>query len=234
MAPTRLHELRLAMRIADFLKGLLRPTPATDLRDRFTAFYRDNTFGGTRSRSGEGSSLVQTAVIRAELPRLVEELGINTFMDAPCGDCFWMKKTPLGAARYIGIDIVEPLVQLNNRQYGNASRQFLCLDLAEDMLPRADLIFCRDCLVHLNFAHVRRVIANFKRSDSRYLLTTTFTSRRSNADLTRKGVWRTLNLELAPFNFPPPLRLINEGCTEGGGLYGDKSLGLWRLEDLPE
>ena len=37
----------------------------------------------------------------------------------------------------------------------------------------------------------------------------------------------------APFNFPPPLRLVNENCTEGDGAYGDKCLGLWRLADLP-
>jgi len=27
--------------------------------------------------------------------------------------------------------------------------------------------------------------------------------------------------------------LINEGCTEGDNLFTDKSLGLWRLEDMP-
>jgi hypothetical protein len=217
----------------DFLTELLRPRPAADLRERFTAFYRNNTFGGTRSRSGEGSSLAQTAVIRRELPKLVAELGIKSFVDAPCGDWFWMKETELGVAEYIGVDIVEQLVELNNRQFEAPSRRFLCLNLATDALPQADLIFCRDCLVHLNFRDIRRVIANFQRSESRYLLTTTFTNRERNVDLEGKDVWRTLNLQTAPFNFPPPLRIINEGCTEAEGLYFDKSLGLWRLGDLP-
>jgi len=181
-----------------------------------------------------GSDLVQTAVIRRELPRLVEELGIRSFIDAPCGDWFWMKEAHLGVAEYIGVDIVEKLVEINNLQFGNPSRRFLCLNLAEDLLPKVDLIFCRDCLVHLNFQDIRRVIANFKRSQSKYLLTTTFTNRKRNVDLAGKDVWRTPNFQVAPFNFPPPGRLINEGCTEANGLYGDKSLGLWRLEDLPE
>jgi hypothetical protein len=43
-----------------------------------------------------------------------------------------------------------------------------------------------------------------------------------------------LNLQLPPFNFPAPLRLIEENCTEDGGKYADKSLGLWRLSDLPD
>ena len=34
------------------------------------------------------------------------------------------------------------------------------------------------------------------------------------------------------FNLPAPVKLINEGCTEDGGKFADKSLGLWRVEDL--
>jgi len=29
------------------------------------------------------------------------------------------------------------------------------------------------------------------------------------------------------------LRLLNENCTEGDGAFGDKSLGLWRVDDIP-
>jgi len=222
------------MTILNLLKKYLSAGPAADLREKFSRIYRDNTFGGAKSRSGQGSDLVQTAAIRRELPKLVEEFGIRSFVDAPCGDWFWMKETQLGVTEYVGVDIVERLVELNNLQFGNPSRRFLCLNLAEDALPTADLIFCRDCLVHLNFHDIRRVIANFKLSRSKYVLTTTFTKRDRNADLVGKDVWRTLNFQVAPFNFPRPLRLINEGCSEANGLYGDKSLGLWRLEDLPE
>jgi hypothetical protein len=42
-----------------------------------------------------------------------------------------------------------------------------------------------------------------------------------------------LNLQYAPFLFPAPLAVINESCTEAGGDYADKSLALWRVEDLP-
>jgi hypothetical protein len=40
-------------------------------------------------------------------------------------------------------------------------------------------------------------------------------------------------MERAPFNFPRPIKLINEGCTEGNNLFTDKALGLWRLQDIP-
>jgi SAM-dependent methyltransferase len=203
------------------------------LKQRFSEIYDQNIFGGRVSRSGEGSDLVQTAEIRRELPKLLQALDVKTFLDAPCGDWCWMRHTELGIERYIGIDIVEALIERNRREYSNDSTSFQCMNLAEGELPRADLIFSRDCLVHLSFEDAFRIIANFKRSGSKYLLTTTFVHRDRNNDLVGKdSFWRPLNMQLPPFNFPKPILLINEGCTEEGGQFTDKCLGLWQLEDI--
>ena len=218
----------------NWLKALCLTQKLTkkNLRDRFSIIYHKNIFGGQKSRSGGGSDLVQTETIRYELPALIKELGSQSFLDAPCGDFFWMQETALEVKNYLGIDIVEKLIGSNNQQFGSLSHKFLCLNIADDELPKADLIFCRDCLVHLNYDNIYKVIANFKRSQSRYLLTTTFIDRRKNVDLIGKDIWRTLNLQLAPFNFPSPLMLINENCTEVNGQYADKCLALWELDDL--
>ncbi len=203
------------------------------LEQKFSEIYEKNIFGGRVSRSGEGSDLMQTAVIRRELPALLKSLEVRTFLDAPCGDWCWMKESDLGVEHYIGVDIVEALIEKNQRAYGNESTGFHCLNLTEDELPKADLIFSRDCFVHLSFKDALNVIANFKRSGSKYLLTTTFTERNRNNDLVGKdSFWRPLNMQLPPFSFPTPQRLINEGCTEERGQYPDKCLGLWRLDDL--
>jgi hypothetical protein len=209
-----------------------QPMQYAGLKDKFSQIYFRNIFGGSASRSGEGSNLVQTEKIRCELPGLMQRLGVKTFVDAPCGDWHWMRKTALGVEQYIGVDIVEALIETNGRLFGNASHAFLCLNMVEDPLPRADLIFCRDCLVHLAFDEAKNVIGNFKRSKSRYLLTTTFTNCRKNTDLVSGRIWRPLNLNLPPFNFPAPLMLINENCTEENGRFADKCLGLWLLEEI--
>lgn len=60
---------------------------------------------------------------------------------------------------------------------------------------------------------------------SRYLLTTTYTERQINVE-SATGGWRPLDLQLPPFNFPAPLAVINENCTEGDGQYADKSFGV--------
>lgn len=204
-----------------------------DLKEKFSKIYDGNIFGGRVSRSGEGSDLIQTAVIRRELPALLKALNVRTFLDAPCGDWCWMSKIELGVESYIGVDIVESLIEKNRREFGSAATDFRCLNLAEDELPKVDLIFSRDCLVHLSFEDALHIIANFKQSGSKYLLTTTFVERSSNNDLVGKdSFWRPLNMQLPPFNFPAPLQLINEKCTEERGQYPDKCLGLWLLEDI--
>lgn len=202
------------------------------VQSKFSKIYRENIFGGRESRSGEGSSLEQTATIRKAIPSLLKELGVTTMLDAPCGDFFWLRHLDLPLEQYIGADIVEELVAEDRRRYGDASRQFVCVNLIEDPLPRADLILCRDCLVHLNFKQAMRALRNFKASRATYLLTTTFTDRTKNADLVGSDIWRTLNLQLPPFNLPAPMRIINENCSEGNGAYADKCLALWRLADV--
>jgi len=195
----------------------------------FTAFYQENRWGSDESRSGVGSNLDQTVEVRRALPLLVEELGCRSLLDLPCGDFNWMRLVPLDID-YIGGDIVAELIARNQEQYGDSRRQFLRIDLLRDPLPAADLVLCRDCLVHLSNAAVFRALRNIKAAAADYLLTTTFIDRSQNENILT-GLWRPINLQLPPFNFPPPLRLINENSP---GLDDrDKHLGLWRTEDIP-
>jgi hypothetical protein len=195
----------------------------------FTEIQESNLWGAMESVSGLGSELDATAKVRAGLPALLSELGADSMLDIPCGDFRWLSETELPVSRYIGGDIVEALVERNRAKYG---REFLHLDLCSGDLPRVDVVFCRDCLVHLSFENVRRAIANIKRSGSIWLLTTTFLECEENGDIAN-GDWRMLNFELAPFQWKPPARVLVEGCTEAGGGYSDKALGLWRISDLP-
>lgn len=198
-------------------------------QERFASIYRDNTWGDNDSVSGTGSNLHETEAVRDALPKLLAELGCRSLLDAPCGDFYWMKLVPL-AADYTGADIVPDLVRRNQEKYGASNRRFVHLDLAKDPLPKVDLVLCRDCLVHLSYADIRRVLANLKQSGSKYLLTTTFPQKRNTDIIT--GSWRPLNLEQAPFALPPPIRLLNERCPQAE--FADKSLGLWRISELPD
>lgn len=195
--------------------------------ETFRQIHRTNHWGSAVSRSGPGSAGDQTAVLQAELPPLFRRLEIRSLLDLPCGDANWISTIDLPGVRYLGADIVPEVIERNRARFG-ASREFAVLDLTSDPLPAADLVLCRDCLVHLSFADIDRAIANLRRSQVTWLLTTTFPAQSRNDEIVT-GDWRPLNLELPPFNFPEPDLLLNERCTEQDGKFADKSLGLWRI-----
>ena len=201
---------------------------------RFQRIFEENAWGNSESISGEGSNLARTAVVRAALPGLLARHGVRSLLDAPCGDFYWMKEVDLGDIDYIGVDIVPDIIALDVERYTGPRRRFLLGDLVDGSLPKADLILCRDCLVHLPYHETRKALENFRRSGATWLLTTTFTGPRENRDIAI-GDWRAINLERPPYNFPPPVDVICEESDEVDeelGAFPDKSLGLWRLADV--
>ena len=205
----------------------------------FTKIYKIHGWGDRESLSGPGSSLEQTATIRSALPGLFEKFGIKRVNDASCGDFYWMKLVDLKGIEYRGFDIVGELIENNKKQYTAPNITFSQANMITDLLPIADVVICRDVFVHLPLKDALSALRNFKKSKIKYILATTFTRVNKNKDLSFEaheskpvGMWRPLNLEIAPFNFPKPLALINENCTEGKGIFSDKCLGLWRLEDM--
>lgn len=218
---------RVIRRVVPFVRCSSRSQQAT-----FTAIFEQRAWGDSESVSGPGSTQARGADFQDQLIALLDQWHIGSIVDAPCGDVNWMRHV---LARrdtlYTGIDIVPELIDRNACAHAAPNRQFLCLDMTRAALPRADLMICRDGLVHLSYADARAAIRNFRRSGSRYLLVTTFIDVRRNTD-TPTGGWRVLNMQAPPFAFPAPLAVIDEHCTHSGGIYRDKRLGLWELASL--
>ena len=202
------------------------------LQERFERIYSTNLWSDPESRSGVGSALDATRVLRAELPKALRELGTRVLLDVPCGDFTWMERVDLAGIEYVGGDIVPSIVAENKRLHASGSRRFALVDLTRDELPDADVLLCRDCLVHLCYANIRAVLANIARSNIRYVLMTSFPGRGGNRDV-QDGDWRTLDFQAPPFSFPEPRLTIVEECEEEEGSYADKSLLAWRVADLP-
>jgi len=142
-----------------------------------------------------------------------------------------MAHLELGDISYVGADLVQDIVLANDDRFGTNKRSFIELDLISSVLPKVDLLLCRDCLVHLSFADALAALRNVARSSIEYLLSTTFPEEPENTEFVT-GDWRPLDLMKPPFNLPPLTELFNEGCTEQDGAFADKSQGLWRVSDL--
>jgi len=201
-----------------------------DALEVFREALHANHWGGT-SRSGPGSTRAQTAQIADALPRLCERLEVRRLLDVPCGDFSWMAELQLPDVSYIGGDLVPELVEQNRSLHGGERRSFVQIDLTTSPLPAADLMLCRDCLVHLSHADAMLALRNVARGEVRWLLATTFPLEPRNVDIVT-GDWRPIDLTKPPFGLPEPDELLNELCTEQAGAFADKSLGLWPVECL--
>ena len=188
-----------------------------------------NGWGGNESVSGHGSDFKSTELLRTLIPSVLKEFEVKSLLDAPCGDFYWMNLTDLQIDRYVGVDIVPELIVQNQEKYTTQSRHFLNLDITSDQLPTVDLILCRDCLVHLSFNQIKEALQNFKKSGSTYLLTTTYPDLLQTNKNIITGDWRPLDLQKAPFNFPNPIKIVNENCTSD---LKEKRLGLWKISDI--
>jgi hypothetical protein len=195
-------------------------------KETFTRIKNKNLWGSRESVSGPGSDIEQTKTLVMELPELFKSNGIKTILDIPCGDFNWMRKVDLSAIDYIGADIVDELISENTKKYNSCNKKFVSLNIITDVLPKQDLIFTRDCFVHLSYNDIKKAVKNIKTSGCKYLFTTTFINHHNNHDIVTGG-WRPINLQDEPFNFPEPEYILIENCTEDDGKYKDKSLGLW-------
>lgn len=197
----------------------------------FSEIYSTNKWKGETSRSGTGSDPSQTRIVIDTLNNVIDEFKVRSILDLPCGDFEWMKNVSLENVNYIGADIVDALIDRNTKKFARENISFQVIDLIKNELPKSDMIITRDCLVHLCFEDIFTSLKNIKSSGSKYLLTTTFPGHSKNADIVT-GRWRTLNLHLPPFSFPKPIKLVNENCTEAGGIFKDKSLALYRIDEI--
>jgi SAM-dependent methyltransferase len=129
-------------------RGRNRKLPVKDV---FSAIYRDNVWGGEPgsycSGSGSNDRFVRSYVemvrsfIRAEKIASVVDLG--------CGDFVVGGMIVDDRIKYVGVDVVDDLVERNNRLFGKGNVSFLSSDIISEPLPDGDLCLIRQVLQHL-------------------------------------------------------------------------------------
>jgi hypothetical protein len=201
---------------------------AADAKARFQAIYDAGVWqhgdDGTPG-SGFGSSLSATSTLRQILPSLLHEIGAQTLLDVGCGDFFWMQHVNL-AQIYLGVDVVETVIEDNRKRFETPRRKFLALNAIVDDLPAADVVISREILFHLSFDDIDRLLRNILSKERSYILATSDRQTSFNSDIPT-GDYRLLNLEARPLRFPPPLRIIDESAISPGRI-----IGLWDVKRL--
>lgn len=187
----------------------------------FKRIYDQDLWSTPETRSGPGSTVAFTGCIRSQLTTWLAEKKIRFLVDIPCGDFNWMRHVHFpNEMRYLGIDIVEDIVTINQVHQSDLV-EFRVGDLLVDRLPTADVCFCRDLLIHFPNVAVEKAIENVRASGTRYFVATTYPAIRVNED-TRFPDSRKQNLALylgAPETMLPDF---------GAGIH-DKFMGVWHL-----
>lgn len=199
----------------------------------FNQIYTHNYWGSPETRSGTGSEVSRTREIQTWLPEILKRLGIKVLLDAGCGECNWIKKIDdLGLDLYIGLDIVNTIIEINQAQFGNEKCRFMCLDVVCDELPAVQAILCRDCLAHMSHNDIKSALRNFKRSGAKYLIATNYPRIKRNTSDVGTGGYYPINLLAAPFNLPEPIMAFAELSAEPDARRAGKWLYVWCLDDV--
>ncbi len=153
-----------ATRFAVRERSLRRRTP----EQVFTDIYARNGWGGDAGAycSGKGSSI--EAIVDpyvAIVERLAGERGFRgmEFVDIGCGDFSVGRRLAPLASRYVGADVVGPLVERNQREFGDGKTSFVKLDATRDELPPGDVCFLRQVLQHLGNDQISRILPKLRR-----------------------------------------------------------------------
>jgi hypothetical protein len=138
-----------------------------------------------------------------------------------------MKHVDLSGVKYIGADIVQAVIDENDKQYGSADKQFISLDGSVDPLPRGiDAVLCREVIFHLSFKDGLALVRNVCASGATYLIATQMKHDSENQD-TYTGGFRPIDLTKAPYHFPQPMEVIADNA-----ISDNRSLCVWKISEI--
>ena len=179
--------------------------------------------------SGPGSTLQAAKNAITTMEQLIREFEIELLIDAPCGDMTWMSSVDLQGTEYVGIDVVQSVIDSNVKKH--PSLTFMALDVADEssvdqlrsvVRGRRTLILCRHLLFHLPVRDGRAVLRHLFQSSASYLLTSTYVRADDFDSSYILANGHRTNLLRRPYCARDPSRLYLDA-------HADQYLGLWEL-----
>lgn len=138
------------------------------LEEVFTEIYEKNKWGGSKGEFYSGAGTDDEMIITtytSTISQIASEekfVGLS-FVDLGCGDFRIGKQLLPLCSMYVGVDVVKPLIQTNEKIYGNANTHFKHLDIVQDELPNGDICFIRQVLQHLSNQQIIAVLQKIKK-----------------------------------------------------------------------
>jgi SAM-dependent methyltransferase len=171
------------------------PTPE-ELRGTFSYIYENDLWG---QGSGLGSFPEYTQPYVGMLQRFLHDHAIRSVVDVGCGDWEFSRLIDWTGVDYLGLDLVEPVIEANRKAFATSSIAFEVATVGEP-LPPADLVVCKDVLQHLPIAVVADYLAEFRQRFKHVLVTNdVYPDADTNAECPL-GSSRAIRPDLGPFS----------------------------------
>ncbi len=128
----------------------------TDSERVFTDIYERQVWGGG---SGGGSNPEYLGEYIALVESLLKPSPFFV-LDIGCGVGWIAKSINWGDCEYLGIDVVESVVEQAWENTGRGKLDFLSIDATSHPLPTANLVLMKEVTQHLDIATVHRLLKN--------------------------------------------------------------------------
>ena len=122
----------------------------------------------------------------------------------PCGDFLWINEIIKNKdIEYLGIDIVDDLIEKNKKKYVNNKINFETHDIVNFKTSKFfDLIIIRDLFIHLDHDDIKKIFENLNKINFKYIALNSYENI-INEDVLI-GRHRKINLLERPFSLKKP------------------------------
>ena len=162
----------------------------------FSKIYKEDLWHGG---SGVGSKLENVKEYVDILQKYIDKPEVKTVLDLGCGDWQFSKFLDLSSVSYLGVDVVESVIESNSTSYSASNIKFISRDITTYEVPKADLIICKDVLQHLCNKDVVTILVKIITSSKFSLITNDFNPDNTENKDIDNGNYRCLDLTLSPF-----------------------------------
>ncbi|GMN09980.1 class I SAM-dependent methyltransferase [Croceitalea sp. MTPC9] len=128
--------------------------------------YSKKKWGGSKYDFYSGFGSHSKKVVKPYVKTISEFLNSHSnsllVCDLGCGDFNVGSQLVKFSKEYIGVDVVEELIERNKKLFTDEKLSFQCLNIVEESLPKTDCILVRQVLQHLSNNDIKKVVEKFK------------------------------------------------------------------------
>ncbi len=129
----------------------------------FTGIYSSNRWGGRPGTFNSGAGSHDEFIVAPYIASMIGELNrvgaaALTVVDLGCGDYSVGGRLSPACGKYIGVDIVKPLIAHNQATFGTSTVSFQHANIVQDALPDGDICFVRQVFQHLSNEQIAAVL----------------------------------------------------------------------------